>query len=180
MADKYAYRASDELARALRMFNQRWATFYDQEVGPFPRLHNLHTAWRVDYAGDAKCLGFALIHEDDEIPKGLSASKDRDYLIPRGKAGDPWRAHMKRLNSGPKRAPILKRFGVEPMFLVIDTGRGYHIGLHDTPDGYYATWGCENPNPGPHLTPVRLSEFYLAKEREDARRAAMAPAGAVG
>jgi hypothetical protein len=59
---------------------------------------------------------------------------------------------------------VFAALGVETTFLMVDHGRRYTMGLIATPGAIYLTWGCEHPNPGEHLIPVKLSEYYAARE----------------
>lgn len=167
MADKYAYRASPELNTALVDLAEQISAFAEATIQPWHDQHGVVVAvWRYRLGYELVCIGFVLAEGQDTLPAGLSASRDRDWLIPkRGRSGEPWRQAMELLNQRPKLGPVLERFQVDPVIEAFDQGRIYHMGLHDTPDGYYVTWGAEHPSPGPHLTPVPLSVFYAAKER---------------
>jgi hypothetical protein len=163
---KYAYRASDELSGALRDLSTRVKQFYDEVITPWEEAHpDVDSTWHRRAGYELECLGFALHEGNTDVPPGLSANREREWLIPkRGRAGDQWRADLDMLNKRPRLGPILDKYGVEAVILRVDQGRYSHLGLHDTPDGYFLTWGCEHP-PNPHLTPVPLSVYYSAVER---------------
>jgi hypothetical protein len=162
---KYAYRASDELAGALRDLSAQIKQFHDEVMTPWKQAHpGVDSTWHRRAGYELECLGF-VVPEGQEVPEGLSANREREWLIPkRGRAGDQWRADLDLLSQRPKLGPVLDAYDVEPIILRPDLGRYFHLGLHDTPnDGYFLTWGCEHP-PSPHLTLVRLSEYYAAVE----------------
>jgi hypothetical protein len=130
------------------------------------QLSSLETGatWHRRAGYELECLGF-VVPEGQEVPEGLSANREREWLIPkRGRKGDQWRADLDLLSQRPKLGPVLDAYDIEPIILRVDLGRYFHLGLHDTPDGYFLTWGVEHP-PNPHLTPVPLSVYYSAVER---------------
>jgi hypothetical protein len=162
---KYAYRASDELAGALRELSGRITQFHDAVMTPWKETHpGVDSTWHRRGGWERECLGF-VVPDGADVPEGLSASQDREWLIPkRGRKGDQWRADLDLLSQRPKLGPVLDAYDIEPIILRVDLGRYFHLGLHDTPDGYFLTWGVEHP-PNPHLTPVPLSVYYSAVER---------------
>jgi hypothetical protein len=166
---KYAYRASDELSGALRDLSTGVQQFYDEVITPWEAAHpDVDSTWHRRAGYELECLGFELHEGHTDIPPGLSANREREWLIPkRGRKGDQWRADLDMLNKRPRLGPILDKYGVEAVILRVDQGRYYHLGLHNTPDGYFLTWGCEHP-PNPHLTLVPLSVYYTAVERAEA------------
>jgi hypothetical protein len=160
MSDTFAYRASPELTNALRTLNDTIQKFHTEVIKLWEDTHpGIVLAWRKQGA-EIECVGFRA-ELGDPVPSGLSANRERSWLIPRrGKSGDPWRNDLVSVNKHPKIGPLLWNFGVEPTIVVIDHSRWYTPGLADTTDCYYLTWGYEHPDPGPHLTRVPLSEYY--------------------
>jgi hypothetical protein len=173
---KFAYRASDDLAGALRDLSGRIKQFHDEVMTPWKDAHpGVDSTWHRRAGYELECLGF-VVHGGAEVPDGLSSNKERWWLIPtRGRKGDQWRTDLTVLNQRPKLDPVLGAHGVQPVIVRVDLGRYFHLGLHDTPDGYFLTWGCEHPVPHQHLGRVRLSVFYAAVEA--AADAGMATAG---
>lgn len=169
MSNTFAYRASPELATALRDLSERIRVFHDEVIRPWEETNSdVNLVWHRRLGYEIKFLGFAVAAKGIPVPDGLSSNRGRHYLIPRrGKGGDPWRSALEMFNQRPELSPVLRQFGVEPTFLVPDRGRLYHLGLRALAGSYYLTWGHEHPNPGPHLTPVPLSEYYLAVEAAD-------------
>jgi hypothetical protein len=162
---KFAYRASDALAGALRDLSGRITQFHDAVMTPWQEAHpGVDSTWHYRAGYELECLGFT-VPDGVEVPEGLSASQDREWLIPkRGRKGDQWRTDLELLSQRPKLGPVLAAYDVQPVIVRTDLGRYFHLGLHDTPaDGYFLTWGVEHP-PCPNLTPVKLSEYYAAIE----------------
>jgi hypothetical protein len=162
---KYAYRASDELAGALRALSARIKQFHDEVMTPWKQAHpGVDSTWHRRAGYELECLGF-VVADGQEAPEGLSANLEREWLIPkRGRKGAQWRTDLELLSQRPKLGPVLDAYDVQPVIVRVDHGRYYHLGLHDTPDGYFLTWGVEHP-PCPNLTPVKLSVYYTAVER---------------
>jgi hypothetical protein len=167
--NKFAYLASPELDSALRDLSKRVRVFHDEVIHPWEESNpEVKSVWNTHHGFDPECVGFAVVHDGDPVPAGLSSNRARDWLIPRrGWTGNEWRGALDHLNKRPKIGPVLREFCVEHSFLVPDHARIYHLGLRATPSAYYLTWGHEHPDPGPHLTPVLLSEYYLAIETAD-------------
>lgn len=168
--DKFAYRASPELTAALRDLSERITRFHTEVVTPWEECNTEVTSvWHRRLGYENECIGFTVRTPGAPTPPGLSSNKERDWLIPkRGEFGDPWRADLERLNQRPRLAPVLRQFGVEPTITVIDHGRIYTPGLVPHREAFYLTWGHPHPDPGPHLTGVPLSEYYLALEETQA------------
>jgi hypothetical protein len=168
---KYAYRASDGFATALRTYRSAFDEFvatvraWDAQH-PDARLYVLRELTSVVVPG------FHDRNPDFDPPGGLSRSQTRRYLIPkRGKAGDPWRAALESFQlAAPDERPVWRCFGVEP-FEIAD-GHAYIPGFFDAGEaGVFVSRGVPfDPKPAA-LTEVALSEYYAAKEAATARAA---------
>ena len=164
--DKYAYRASEALSKALAAYSQACQDFYRDVLGPWEEAHApMHSMWQHTVYGDLRCVGFSDVDPTSDPPKGLFRSRNRDGLVPtnRGKAGDPWRAEMGVLNKRPVISAVLEAHGVTPYILDVDHSRVTRVGVIVTPNGHLLSWGVEHP-PCEHLTPIPLSEYYAARE----------------
>jgi hypothetical protein len=175
LTDTLAWRASDKFAAALRQYQTDKQTFIDSVVLPFDRDHpNNPTAWLGTGPLDVRCVGFKDMA--DEVPAGLSRAQTRHWLIPiRGRAGNEWRDVIARMAGMPSLKDLFTAHDVAPFILVGD--------LFATPgwfsDGINVYIECigditktrEDANPSKHLTPIKLSEFYAAKEAMEASHA---------
>lgn len=168
--DKYAYRTSDALAAALRRHKQDCDDFYRDVLGPWERAAGeINSLWRRTIGVDMECLGFSDLHPDRPPPAGLSRRKGREELIPaRGVAGQPWRDDLTKLRTRPRLSTVFAEFGVQIEIPRTEHHRFYVPGVLVTTDAAYIFWGCDYPNSNAHLTPVKLSEFYAAREAHDA------------
>lgn len=179
MTDLYVYRASDELAAALREHHAADRAFSERVLAWDDAHPGTGLMWkREGFTIDERPVGFHDGHA--EVPEGLSRAKTRSELIPvRTKAGDPWREILARFEDRPKVDPIWSRFEV-PGF-VIDLGRaGVAITYYRDAgtDGVLVLCAAalERDNTAGktprHLSPMKLSEFYAIKERLDEAHAA--------
>jgi hypothetical protein len=171
MSDTHAYRASDALAAAIQTRSDEAHHFALTVIKPWDETHpDTRSLWRKQAFGlDKDCVGF----DDPESPTppaGLSRSKQRHELIPaRGRSGDPWREALKYLNLKPRIGPVFTAFGIDP---VVWHGNGvFTCGCRITPDGVFLTWDVRHPEPGEHLIPVPLSEYYAAMESAEREQA---------
>lgn len=166
----HAYRASDDLASALRTWRAEAAEFQRDVIGAWDAEHpDTRSRWVSGVSG-LRCVGFT-DPGDIAAPPGLSRNRQRDYLIPkRGAAGDPWREAMGRLNQCPPVAGVWRRFGIDPGVLSISESRLYLPQVRDTLHGLFVTWGVPKVPAGDHLTEVPLSAFYAAVEQMGADR----------
>lgn len=185
MADLHAYRASDELAGALREYRQRQDEFGARVVA-FDQDHPGHELlWiREGFAAadDKRAVGF--VDGTDDVPDGLSRAKTRTELRPKKtKAGKPWQDVLDAMNSDrPKVSPVLRQFDVPT---AAEGGPGPHFGSFRIAPTQWGDAGGDGvivyafaplTRPvledeqalSPHLTPVPLSEFYAIKERLEA------------
>lgn len=177
MSTIHAYRASDELASALREHRARFTEFLET-VHRFDREHpGNELVWVQDpFAADQRPVGFR--DGGDLVPAGLSRAKSRAWLRPaRGAAGQPWRDTLVAMAKRPALEPVLRQFDVRAYGEGPGTGTGgYYVAptqwIDAGPDG--ALVACRydiavnhdgEPDLTPHLTPMRLSEFYAIKER---------------
>lgn len=176
MADKYAYRASANLAAAIRRYDAAWRTFHKEVIGSWDQAHpETPSAWlRLDGV-DPECVGFKDVDSSLPAPRGLSRNREREYLIPkRAGTGRPWREAMDMLNARPQLKTVVKQFGIEPAIWMPDAHRVYYMGLHSLGSEIYFTWGGRYPAPTPgDLISVRLSEYYAALEAHEAAKAAL-------
>jgi hypothetical protein len=170
MPDKYAYRASKELAAALNDYDQACRVFQHEVIDPWEAAHpEVNSLWVIHFV-DTVVVGFSDLGGD--VPEGLSRAKNRQELLPkRGASGQPWRDALTLLGKRPRLSTVFRKFGIDTTILCVDQGRRYTAGLAATPLGTFIFWGMEHPNPGEHLTPVPLSVFYTAREALDAQKA---------
>lgn len=176
MADTLAWRASTEFGAAIRNFQAEKQSFIDAVIMPFDREHpNNPTAWRrAGFSLDLQCCGFK--DQDDDAPAGLSRAQTRSWLVPaRGAAGKEWRAVLERMAEMPSLDKVFAEHGVASFFLagnrVVTPGffsNGTDVYLQCTAD---IAKPRENADPSTHLTPIKLSEFYAAKEATEASHA---------
>jgi hypothetical protein len=185
MSDVYAYRASDELAAALREYAQRDQAFCEQ-IEAFDRDnpgHELLWSGR-GLSADRRPVGFK--DGEDEVPPGLSRAKTRVELRPKKtKAGKPWQDVLDRMKERPKVDDVFSAFDVPiSAFGDIAPSGGQYVcstsWADAGPDGVLVVNGADldrapwrrhnSEGRGPHLTPIPLSEFYAIKERLDAER----------
>lgn len=164
--DKYAYRASDALAAALRRHKQDCDAFYRDVLGPWEKAAGeINSLWRRTIGVDLECLGFSDPQPNEPPPNGLSRRKGREELIPaRGAAGQPWRDDLALLRTRPRLSAVFTEFEVQVEIPHVERHRFYVPGVLVTADAAYIFWGCDYPNGNAHLTPVKLSEFYAAQE----------------
>lgn len=182
MPDLHAYRASDELADALREYHQRRFEF-ERDVAAWDREHDTKLLWRYGgFSTDKRPVGFTDPDHAAPTPKGLSRAKTRTELLPvRGKAGNEWRDILDRFNTYPKIAPLWDRFGVPsyvwlagPGFssriIAVDFGDAGDDGVIVYAEADLTRGRDQQESPlSPHLTPIPLSEFYRIKERLEAK-----------
>lgn len=172
--ERVAYRTSDAFATTLYEFMERHnaARLAAHEYNQAHPDHPLHVVRsHLDHA--VTVAGFVDVHPHQPAPRGLSRAQDRDYLIPaRGGAGTPWRAVRDEFNRFPSLAEeVFKRHGLQVARLG-DDFRYNVAGVHDFGEhGAFVTMPGGYEEPGEHLTPVLLSEFYRAKELHEAAQA---------
>ncbi len=179
----FAYRASDELATALRECKQRFRE-HRSVVDEWDEAHPERTIVWFGGSGmtpDQWPGGFKDGTED--VPPGLSRAKSRPWLIAtRTKAGEPWRKVLARMTP-PSIEKVLRRFGVPPSAYGPETSSGMYVAATRWLDGgdrgvfvvnQYelgrGTFGGSGEGIGEHLTPARLSEFYAVKEALEAEK----------
>lgn len=169
MTETFTWRASDEFAAAIRGYRQKRKEFVDTVVHEFNEAHPDHSArfYRHPFSLDAILAGFA--DDTSDVPEGLSRAKTREYLVPvRGSKGKPWREAMRTLEKMPSIDGVFKAHNLSPVVWI-----GSYVqraGIFD--DGQHVYIECggdltkERPADGtsPHLTPIRLSEYYAVKE----------------
>ena len=170
MSTIFAYRANDELTAAWRAVAVERGRHIETVVEPFQQEHPNHKPLIDQWE---RMLGFTDGAPHEPPPAGLSRSQRRDHLIPaRGKAGDVWRAHMKRLELPVTKAALFKRFGLGEQLYVGSDGRHY-LGKPNVADfgedGVFVYTGYEMETVPECLSPVKLSEFYAARERAQER-----------
>lgn len=170
MGEIYAYRANDELTEAWRSVIADRARHIETVVEPFqeehPNHHPLVNNWE-------RVLGFTDGAPHEPPPAGLSRSQRRNYLIPaRGKAGDVWRDHMRRIDLPCTKGELFKKFGLGEQLYVGSDGRhflGKPNAVDFGEDGVFVYTGYEIETVPECLSPVKLSEFYAAQERAQER-----------
>jgi hypothetical protein len=169
MADKYAYRASDELDEALKAYAETCRVFQRDVIDPWEAAHPETTPLWVRTYLELEMVGFK--DPGGVVPEGLSRAKNREELLPRrGASGAPWGEAMMQLNRRPKLSAVFRQFGIETTITRVDHSRIYTPGLAATPLGTFVFWGVEHPKPGDHLTRVPLSVFYTAREALEASK----------
>lgn len=188
MSDAYAYRASADLASALREYAAADNAFRATVVAYDGQNPGCRILWaQSPFSADMHPMGF----EDttDDVPEGLSRRRGRRSLIPkRGRAGEPWQAVLDEMAKRPRVEKVYQRFGVPTAGRGGSTGTGGHYlaptRFLDGGDAAGVLVACKYDlatNPlrdtpgqglGKHLTPVPLSEFYAVKERLERDQAA--------
>lgn len=167
MPELYAYTASAEFADAFRRCRRQRFEARQLVARAHAARHPDHPVVmaRNPFGLDTHALGFA--DDVDKVPAGLSRAKTRTWLIPKhGKAGDPWRAVLARMDAVPSLDAVCQQFTIETSVLDVNRHRMHHIGLRDLSDGrLVATCGVELPT-SPHLTPMPLSAYYAALEAD--------------
>lgn len=160
--DKYAYLASEQFAAAIRECQEKIRRFDQDVVRPWDEAHpSTRSLWRRSLGLDQVFAGFS--DPGGDVPDGLSRNQQRAELIPkRGRSGDPWRDAVTRFEQRPRVVPVFTAHGVDPWISVLP--RVYIAGIADTPSGVFLTWGAPHLSLGEHLTPVPLSEYYVAIE----------------
>lgn len=164
MPEKLTWRSSDAFAAALRAYRQVRQEFIDTVVSVFNEQEPKHEAkWLQSPASlDPKCVGFA--DGTPDVPEGLSRAQNRDYLIPvRGSKGDRWRTVLDRMKQYPSMDHVFKAHGVHTM--VFSEHTLHTPGMFD--DGTHFYLICKGDiaiAETKHLVPIKMSEFYAAKE----------------
>lgn len=175
-AELLAWRASDEFAAALRQYQTDKQAFIDSVVRPFDEEHpNNPTAWRrAGFSLDLQCCGFK--DKAGEVPAGLSRARTRRWLVPvRGKVGNEWRDVLRRMAEMPSLDKVFQVYDCTSFVLVGSTcatpgwfSDGTNVYIECTGD--IANTRADAA-PSDHLTPIKLSEFYAAKEAWESARA---------
>jgi hypothetical protein len=168
MNDRHFYRASPELAAALRAMAVERREYWDRVIKPYREEYPDNApVWR----GGITCVGFADGKPEEDPPEGLSRARTRAYLIPmRGRLGKPWRERMTEFAGLPNHERVLREFGVPTE--VFGPGRLYFTSWMDldrrsaTPDGPNVVVYLGHPfEPVPAaLTAMKRSEFYALHE----------------
>lgn len=187
MSDLHAYRASDELAAALREYHSQRFEF-ERSVAEWDREHEAtKLMWaHSGFSTDRTPTGFTDSDRKSPPPKGLSRAQTRVELIPvRGRAGNEWRDVLTRFNAYPTIQPLWDRFGVPSHTWKAGPGFSSRITAVDYGDAgddgviVYAegdlTVSTSDRNGdaqelSAHLAPISLSEFYRIKESLEAER----------
>ena len=170
----HAYRASDQLAAALRQRREELSAWSAQVVAWDAEHPDTPMLWsRSAFGGDKRLCGFADKRPDQPPPAGLSRAQSRVELIPaRGRKGDPWREVVATFDTSPSIDEVFRDHDVQPYLIVHEHGRCYTPGIWEDGDTWWIT--CTVPlfdgGEHPHLTPAPLSEYYAAKEAADARK----------
>jgi hypothetical protein len=176
MTPKFTWRASDELTAAIREYHKARKEFIATAVHEFNAEHPDHGArwYRHSFTLDPVFRGFA--DGTTDVPEGLSRAQKRDYLIPaRGPKSKPWRESVAAMGKIPTLDVVFREHN-----LASNVWSGQHVyqpGMFD--DGEHVFIACggdittERPADGTskHVTPVKLSEFYAAKEAHEAKAA---------
>ncbi len=173
MSEIFAYRADNELSAAWRAAMAERDRHIETVVEPFQQQHPDHRPLIDQWE---RMLGFTDGVPHEPPPSGLSRSQKRDHLIPvRGKAGDVWREHMRRLELPRTKASLFEHFGLREQLYVGSDGRHY-LGRPNIADfgedGVFVYTGYEIETVPDCLTAVKLSEFYAARERAQERAGA--------
>jgi hypothetical protein len=174
--DLYAYRASVELADAVRDRTGARIAYCREALEAFrswyggPKVIYQRNPFRLD----ARAVGFADDDPDSDPPTiGLTRRRrNARYLTPtRDIHGGPYRAHLAHVNAAPSLDGAFADHGIST-FVDTVSGRAHLIGYHFTDGLRLVACRIELP-PSPHLTPIRLSEYY--REIEAVGRAAAGP-----
>lgn len=161
---QHVYRAGPALTRDIRDWEATAKRFRESVVDPWDAEHpDNRSVWRR-FGLDQECIGFEDGKPDDKPPAGLSRSQQRTYLIPRGKAGQPWRDVLSKFANYPQAAPILAAYQVQSDIWRFEDHKVYYCGVIPVADDeIYFTWGYPHPD-NPELIPVPLSQFYARIE----------------
>jgi len=173
MSDRYFYRATPELAAALRAMVEQRRAFSDTVIKPFEE------EWpdnKPMWMRQEKCVGFSDGRPDDDPPAGLSRAKTRDHLIPtRNKAGKVWQERIDQFNQIPTPDRVLREFKVPTE--VFGPGRLYFTSWMDLDDGdgpnVVVYLGYEFRPVPDALEPMKRSEFYALHEAAMERTSAV-------
>jgi hypothetical protein len=169
-AEHHAWRCSPAFADAIvtrreesRLFVKNVVAAWNEQHDPVKVGLTVNRPWSMDQ----RVLGFFPL-SDGTVPDGLHAAKKRSYLLPaRGPAGKFYRDELARLDRIPGMNEVFTRFNVSWYELAGD--RVYGVGLTFTDTGTYLSCVPDILGGKLHseLTPVKLSVFYAAKERQD-------------
>jgi hypothetical protein len=164
----YAYRPSELFAEAWRQNEIKRDAFIENVVKPWNAEHpDNPVLWRNNpFDIDCHPCGFRDGKPDDPPPPGLSRSKRRGYLIPRnGAPGISWRAVIETFNQQPLRSDVYRLFEV-PMRIPVEAGDGSHFMRPVCMEnlGGQLFVACMVEVQARELTPIKLSDYYLAKE----------------
>lgn len=171
MSEINAYRANEELTAAWREFIKDRDRHVETVVKPFTEAHPNNEPM-VDRWHNI--IGFADGATDQPPPRGLSRAQTRHHLIPvRGKSGDEWREWMAKLNLPCTSRQLLRRFDLSDQLFTGTDGQTY-LGRPDAvdfgADGVFVYMAYQLDVVPDCLAPVKLSEFYAARERAQERR----------
>ena len=168
----FAWRASIGFAAAIReRLAQReewWKVVLGNWNEQHPHQHAYGTTTNAT-SFDPKITGFADGKRREPPPEGLARAQSRpgELRPARGAVGNPWRAALDQLNTCPSLDKVFTDHDV-PIYGLVDL-RLCRLTVHDL--GEQGVWlACSrdvvgtSSQPVEHLTPVKLSEFYAARE----------------
>lgn len=168
--ERYAWRTSAAFGDAITELREAERAFIAEVIVPWNTEHDpirVGLSAPLMHSLDRVVIGFHPI-PDGNVPAGLSASKKRSYLLPaRGAPGEEYRRVMKRLNRIPSMDAVFAAFNA-PVY-TMGAGSLSRVGITYADGAVYVSCKLDILGGKAHseLTPVKLSVFYAAQERQD-------------
>lgn len=167
------YRASEQFVTAYRKFQDQHRAHMSTIIS-YCEAHPGHpiSLVRSNLTHQISIGGFKDVTPAVPPPDGLSRKRGRGYLIPaRGPRGQRWRDEIKALGNFPSVEDLFTAHGFD-VFVLGDAGM-FTAAVEDCgANRIFVKIGVPFPRPSEHLTPVPLSECYLAREALTSARAA--------
>lgn len=168
--ERYAWRTSAAFGDAINELREAERKYVAGVIAPWNAEHDpikVGLSSRDIATLDRRVIGFFPM-PDKSVPKGLSASKKRDYLLPmRGPSGEEYRNILKELNRIPSMDAVFERFNA-PVFTM---GNGFlsRVGITYADGAVYLSCKSDILGGKQHseLTLVKLSVFYAAQELQE-------------
>lgn len=168
--ERYAWRTSAAFGNAINELREAERKYVAEVIAPWNAEHDPIKVGLVSdqpFSLDRKVIGFFPL-PDGTVPTGLSSSKKRPYLLPtKGATGNEYRKVLRELNQIPSMDAVFARFNVP--FYVIVGDRVSCVGITYADGAVYISCKADILGGKAHseLTPVKLSVFYAAQERQD-------------
>lgn len=164
----FAWKASPQFTEALRTRQAEREQWFEDVVGSWNDAHPNQSLYGSNGSAltfDLVVDGFADGDRKSPVPVGLSRATSRAYLKPaRGAAGAPWREALETFTNCPSLDEVFQDHGAA-VYVLADHSL-CRANLFDTGDAMfiYSSADLSLKRPSEHLTAVKLSEFYAAKE----------------